>query len=79
MVLAKKKYMAAVRYVASELQDPKKANLVDTLKSVMVLAIFELVNSSSQYTENWGVHIEGAAALLMSLKTRQNMDLHTNS
>jgi hypothetical protein len=66
MVVAHGKYTDTLRRVAGSLKNPEGADLGATLRAVMMLALFELVNTNPESPASWGVHLSGAVALLSS-------------
>ncbi|KAK9234157.1 hypothetical protein V1525DRAFT_350715 [Lipomyces kononenkoae] len=64
MVLARHNYISALRLTMTSLQSPLRAGLDQTLRSVLLLGLFELVvcDISSKYC--WASHFDGAAAIL---------------
>ncbi|KAG4430880.1 hypothetical protein IFR05_013639 [Cadophora sp. M221] len=75
-IAARKKYAASLRDVTLALKDTSKSDLDATFKSVMLLAAFEIVNGTSQSNGgSWGVHIDGAAAILKLMVSRKPQGL----
>ncbi|KAH8602676.1 hypothetical protein B0O99DRAFT_666308 [Bisporella sp. PMI_857] len=70
MTAARYKHAETMKYVAGALRNIGNADLDNTLKAVMLLAIFEMINCTSKAPSAWGIHVDGAAALLQLIKTR---------
>jgi Fungal specific transcription factor domain len=63
---ARWQYSRALRMTNEALQTPEKAILDDTLASVMLLALFEIVAHQNQEpSDQWAGHINGALTLLV--------------
>lgn len=89
MMIARHKYAATIRHVGAALQEPASADLDDTFKAVIMLALFEvhipysirslieadthlqIVNGTSQSRKAWALHVDGAAALLKAIASKQ--------
>ncbi|KAH9219464.1 hypothetical protein DL95DRAFT_443512 [Leptodontidium sp. 2 PMI_412] len=75
-IAARKKYAASLRDITIALKDTSTSDLDATFKSVMLLAAFEIVNGNSQSNGgSWGVHIDGAAAILKLIISRKPQGL----
>ncbi|KAH6678342.1 hypothetical protein B0J14DRAFT_559481 [Halenospora varia] len=71
MIIARDKYAIALRKVKLALESTHKTNLDGLFKVVMMLAAFEVVSGNSSEVGGWGVHLEGAAALLKMISARK--------
>lgn len=71
MMIARHKYVATIRHVGAALQEPVSADLDDTFRAVIMLALFEVVNCTSQSRKAWGLHVDGAVALLRAIASKQ--------
>lgn len=85
MVVARQKYLNTVKLVAKNLTSIEQNALDGTLKQVLLLAVFEVCPSSChivceadilqvvdcepQRSNVWGVHIDGALALLKLIRS----------
>ncbi|RDW59528.1 hypothetical protein BP6252_12615 [Coleophoma cylindrospora] len=78
MVVARRKYSETLVQIRDSLDNPDQTGLDYTLKAVVILAIFEIVNSTGATHDSWRVHINGAVALMRSgvlkkLKIKRSM------
>ncbi|KUJ20462.1 uncharacterized protein LY89DRAFT_779225 [Mollisia scopiformis] len=74
MLVARRKYAASIQNIARALEDVANSDLDATLKSVMLLAAFEIVNGTSRSIgvgSSWAVHIEGGAEILKMLAIKE--------
>ncbi|KAF4637771.1 hypothetical protein G7Y89_g290 [Cudoniella acicularis] len=72
-IIARNKYATAISDVKTALENMHRADLETTLKSVMLLAAFEVVNGNSSQLAGWGIHLEGAAVLLEMMGKQQKV------
>ncbi|KAG9239468.1 hypothetical protein BJ875DRAFT_448170 [Amylocarpus encephaloides] len=72
MIVARKKYAVALDEIKALLKSAPKQHLDGAFKSVLTLAVFEVVNGTPGASNSWGVHVEGAAALLRMMNPKAN-------
>jgi Fungal specific transcription factor domain len=66
MEMARCQYSHALRTTNAALQTPKRAILDETLASVMLLGLFEVVaHESEEPSDKWASHVNGALTLLV--------------
>ncbi len=72
MDLARRQYSCALKTTNNALQSPEKAILDETLASVMLLALLEIVTHQDQESsDKWTNHVNGALALLVCRRPMQ--------
>ncbi|KAK9357767.1 hypothetical protein V1504DRAFT_436432 [Lipomyces starkeyi] len=64
MVLARHKYLSALRMTMASIHDSVQVGLAQTLRAVILLGIFESVTCDTSSRDSWASHFDGAAAIL---------------
>ncbi|KAF7923504.1 hypothetical protein EAE99_006763 [Botrytis elliptica] len=70
MEIARKKHSDTVNFVIRELGDIVNANIEGLLQKVVMLIIFELINTAPRESHSLSVHFNGALSLLKTLALR---------
>ncbi|KAK6615407.1 White-opaque regulator 1-like protein 2 [Botrytis cinerea] len=70
MAIARKKHFDTINSVIRELGDISNANIEGILKKVVMLVIFELMNTAPRGSHSLSVHANGALSLLKALALR---------
>ncbi|GIC86192.1 uncharacterized protein Aud_002557 [Aspergillus udagawae] len=60
---ARRRYGQAIRVIQNTLRSKKAYPLEDTMKMILMVALFEIVDASPTSKLSWIVHLQGAAAL----------------
>lgn len=74
MLAAKHKHAETLSHVAGVLNKIDSADLEETLKQVMLLGIFEVVDCDDSPFRKRGLHLDGAAALLRAITQNEMLN-----
>ncbi|KAJ5666743.1 hypothetical protein N7462_011152 [Penicillium macrosclerotiorum] len=73
LLVARERYVASINFVRSAVEFPEKANPDETLKTILMLSLYEMVCCTSNQIDSWTVHLDGVAALLKQASFGQAM------